>query len=182
MSRAASVATNLAVTATITTIGCMAVITLTPDRTEAGNGPPAGGADSSRTVTAGHPGSAARAATSALGATAAPSDAVPFTPPVTGRIEVTAPRAGIGLRSNSSFAVAWKNSTGEEVNVWLRADLGQGFSQRMGLAATRAGAGATGEAIATLPPVPPGRHYFLEVATTGNAAVRGFSRPFTVTG
>ncbi|GAU69071.1 hypothetical protein SSP35_10_01040 [Streptomyces sp. NBRC 110611] len=179
MSRAASVATNLAVTAAVTTIGCMAVITLTPDRTEAGSRPPAGGG---RTVTAGHPGSAARAATSALGAPAAPSGAVPFTPPVTGRIEVTAPRAGIGLRSNSSFAVAWKNSTGEKVNVWLRADLGHGFSQRMGLAATRAGAGATGEAIATLPPVPPGRHYFLEVATTGNAAVRGFSRPFTVTG
>ncbi|MEU9125698.1 hypothetical protein AB0C96_38770 [Streptomyces sp. NPDC048506] len=179
MSRAASIATNLAVAVATTAVGCMVVITLAPSHPRTGSWSSAG---TTTAFSAGHGGSAARAATSALGAHPARPDTARLTAPVTGRIEVTAPRDGVGLRSNGSFAVAWRNSTGEEVNIWLRADTGHGRSQRMGLVATQASARPTGEVIATLPRVPPGPHYFLEVATTGDGGVRGFSGTIAITG
>ncbi|MGW1376491.1 hypothetical protein ACWD6P_19780 [Streptomyces sp. NPDC002446] len=180
MSRATLIATNLAVAVSATAVGCMLVVTLAPARPDAATGgPPAAGALAAAT---GHEGSSARAATSALGAGAArPGTDLP-TAPVTGRIEVTAPQAGVDFQPNGSFAVAWRNSTGEQVDVWLRTATGHGRSQRLGLVATQAGAGAAAEAIVTLPPVAPGPRYFLEVATAGDGEVRGFSRTFAVTG
>ncbi|MFE0190144.1 hypothetical protein [Streptomyces sp. NPDC058989] len=178
MSRAAWVATNLAVAVAATAVGCMLVITLAPERAGPDRPSPAG----ALAAVTGHGGSAARAATSALGADVVPSDAGLPTAPVTGRIEVTSPQGGVDFRPNGSFAVAWKNTTGEQVDVWLRTDTGHGRSQRLGLVATHAGAGRAGEVIVTLPRVPPGPRYFLEVATTGDGEVRGLSRTFAVTG
>ncbi|MFI0710236.1 Ser-Thr-rich GPI-anchored membrane family protein [Streptomyces inhibens] len=179
MCRATSMATNLAVAVAATAVGCMLVINLAPARPDAGKGrPPAGGA---LAAAAGHGGSAARAATSALGAAAAHDGADPLDEPPAGRIEVTAPQPGVDFKSNGSFAVAWKNTTGEEVDIWLGAKTGHGRSQRLGLVASRAPARRTSEVIVTLPQVPPGRSYFLEVATAGDGAVRGFSRTFAVT-
>ncbi len=180
MSRATWIATNLAVAVAATAVGCMLVVTLAPERpgTGADRPSPAG----AYAATAGHGGSAARAATSALGADAGPPDAGLRTAPVTGRIEVTAPQGGVDFKPNGSFAVAWKNTTGEQVDVWLRTDTGHGRSQRLGLVATHAGARPAGEVIVTLPRVPPGPRYFLEVATAGDAEVRALSRTFAVTG
>lgn len=182
MSKATSIATNLAIAVAATAVGCMLVITLAPTRPDAGpDGPSAAGALAAAT---GHGGSAARAATSALGAGAGavPPDTGLPSAPVTGRIEVTAPQGGVDFKANGSFAVAWRNSTGEQVDIWLRTQTGHGRSQRLGLVATQADAAPAGEVIVTLPRVPPGPHYFLEVATAGDGEVRGFSRTFAVTG
>ncbi|MFB6435221.1 hypothetical protein ACFCVY_00335 [Streptomyces sp. NPDC056411] len=178
MSRAASIATNIAVAVAATAVASMAVVSLAPARPDT---PPATlSAGNSLAATVGHGGSAARAATSALGAGGPAAYEEPGTP-VTGRIEVTAPQPGVTFKSNGSSAVAWRNSTGREVDVWLDADNGHGRTQRLALVATKAGAGATGEVIVTLPRVPPGPHYLLEVATAGDGAVRGFSRTFAIT-
>ncbi|WP_241745754.1 hypothetical protein [Streptomyces lydicus] len=181
MCRATSMATNLAVAVATTAVGCMLVISLAPSRPDTGKSGPAAGR--AVAATAGHAGSAARAATSALGAAAASAGPEESASPTTGRIEVTAPEPGVDYKPNGSFAVAWNNSTGEEVDVWLRTATGHGRSQRVALVATRAGAGPTGETLVTLPRVPPGPRYFLEVATAGDGdgAVRGFSRTFAIT-
>ncbi|MFF8785941.1 hypothetical protein [Streptomyces sp. NPDC015125] len=185
MCRATSMATNLAVAVAATAVGCMLVISLTPSRPDAGKTWPSAGRPSA--ALSGHAGSAARAATSALHATATgagpeeseePED---FASPPTGRIEVTAPGPGVDYKANGSFTVAWKNSTGEEVDVWLRAAAGHGRSQRVALVVPRAEAGPAGEAIVTLPKVPPGPRYFLEVATPGDGAVGAVSRTFAIT-
>ncbi|MCZ0970869.1 hypothetical protein O1L55_03880 [Streptomyces albulus] len=49
-----------------------------------------------------------------------------------------------------------------------------------GVGLPRAGAASAGEALVTLPAVPPGRAYALEVAA-GNGTAHAFSRPFAVT-
>ncbi|MFG2531214.1 hypothetical protein [Streptomyces sp. NPDC048516] len=185
MCRATSMATNLAVAVAATAVGCMLVISLTPSRPEAGKSrPPAG---SRAAAASGHAGSAARAATSALNTTAAgagpeaPEESEDFASPPTGRIEVTAPEPGVDFKANGSFTAAWKNSTGEEVDVWLRAATGHGRSQRVALVVPRAEAGPTGEALVTLPKVPPGPRYVLEVSTAGDGAVGAVSRTFAIT-
>lgn len=133
----------------------------------------------------GHAGSAARAATSVLHTAGAgseePGEPEAFASAPTGRIEVTAPGPGVDYKANGSFTAAWKNSTGEEVDVWLRAATGHGRSQRVALVVPRAEAGPTGEAIVTLPKVPPGPRYALEVATAGDGAVGAVSRTFAIT-
>ncbi|MEU5543240.1 Ser-Thr-rich GPI-anchored membrane family protein [Streptomyces sioyaensis] len=179
MSRATSMATNLAVAVATTAVGCMLVISLAPSRPESGKSWRPDG--SAVAATSGHAGSAARAATSALGATAAGPEDEQFASPPTGRIVVTAPAPGVDYKANGSFTVAWKNTTGEQVDIWLYAETGQGRAERVAVVAPRAGDGPTGEALVTLPNVPPGRHYFLEVATAGDGAVRGVSRTFAIT-
>ncbi|MGA4876285.1 GPI anchored serine-threonine rich family protein [Streptomyces lydicamycinicus] len=179
MCRATSMATNLAVAVATTAVGCMLVISLAPSRPDTGKSGPAAGR--AMAATAGHAGSAARAATSALGAPAASAGPEEFASPPTGRIEVTAPEPGVDYKANGSFAVTWNNSTGEEVDIWLRTATGHGESERVALVATKAGAGPSGEALVTLPRVPPGKRYFLEVATAGDGAVRAFSRTFAIT-
>ncbi|MGW7573940.1 hypothetical protein [Streptomyces sp. NPDC054765] len=182
MCRATSMATNLAVAVATTAVGCMLVVSLAPSHPDSGAGrPPAGGP---MAATSGHAGSAARAATSALGATTAsagPGEPEEFASPPSGRIEVTAPQPGVDYKANGSFTVAWKNSTGEEVDVWLRAATGHGRSQRVALVVPRAPATRTGEALVTLPEVPPGPRYFLEVATAGDGTVGDVSRTFAIT-
>ena len=106
-----------------------------------------------------------------------PAPGTLFASPPTGRIEVTAPQPGVDYKANGSFSVAWKNSTGEEVDVWLRTATGHGRSQRVALVAPRAGAGPNGEALVTLPKVPPGPRYFLEVSTAGDGAVGDSAGP-----
>ncbi|MGW3007774.1 hypothetical protein ACWC9R_02900 [Streptomyces sp. NPDC001219] len=180
MCRATSMATNLAVAVATTAVGCMLVISLAPSHPDTGERGPAAG--TAMAATSGHAGSAARAATSALGATAtASSGPEEFASPTTGRIEVTAPEPGVDYKAHGSFAVAWINTTGEQVDIWLHTATGQGESERVALVATRAGAGRTGEALVTLPRVPPGPRYFLEVATAGDGAVRDFTRTFAIT-
>ncbi|MCZ0992356.1 hypothetical protein O1L44_03285 [Streptomyces noursei] len=100
--------------------------------------------------------------------------------PPAGRIQVTAPTDQASLRVNGSFPVAWTNTTGTEVDVWLNAAAGPGRIQRLALVSPRAGAGRAGEVLVTLPEVPPGPAYALEV-TAGNGAAHAFSRPFAVT-
>ncbi|MFE1172388.1 Ser-Thr-rich GPI-anchored membrane family protein [Streptomyces sp. NPDC058773] len=178
-------ATNLAVAVATTAVGCILVISLAPTHPDTGkSGPAAGGA---MAAASGHAGSAARAATSALGAGAAPAagpegtaEPEEFASPTTGRIEVTAPAPGVDYKAHGSFSVAWNNSTGEQVDIWLRTATGQGESERVALVATRAGEGRTGETLVTLPRVAPGKRYFLEVATA-DGAVSGFSRTFAIT-
>lgn len=188
MSRATSMATNLAVAVAATAVGCMLVISLAPSRPDTGKSWSPDG--SPKAATSGHAGSAARAATSALGtdsalgattASAVPGEPEEFASPPTGRIEVTAPQPGVDYKANGSFTVAWRNSTGEEVDVWLRTATGHGRSQRVALVVPRAEAGPNGEAIVTLPEVPPGPRYFLEVATAGDGAVGDVSRTFAIT-
>ncbi|MFD8545257.1 hypothetical protein [Streptomyces sp. NPDC059649] len=206
MSRAISIATNLAVAVAATAVGCMTVVTLAP-------GQPDDGTSRFRSVgrqavAAGASGSAARAATSALGmrtghpGTSGPAGPDEATRPagtdeaaeadaglgadagvVTGRIEVTAPPAGLSYRPHGSLPVAWKNSTGRQVDVWLNAGMGHGRPpQRLAVVAPKAGDGPTGEALVTLPQVPPGPHYFLEVTTAGDGAVHAYSKTFAITG
>ncbi|MFE1767983.1 hypothetical protein ACFW81_27680 [Streptomyces angustmyceticus] len=185
MCRATSMATNLAVAVAATAVGCTLVISLTPSLPDAAGKRPSGGA--TRAAASGHAGSAARAATSALHPAAAGADpgkagdSGEFDAAPTGRIEVTEPEPGVDYKANGSFTVAWRNSTGEPVDVWLRAATGQDRSQRVALVVPRSGAGPAGEAIVTLPKVPPGPHYFLEVSTAGDAAVGGLSRTFAIT-
>ncbi|BCK67016.1 hypothetical protein Srufu_009690 [Streptomyces libani subsp. rufus] len=79
MSRATSMATNLAVAVATTAVGCMLVISLAPSQPDTGKSGPAAGRPVA--ATAGHAGSAARAATSALGAPAASADPEEFASP-----------------------------------------------------------------------------------------------------
>ncbi|MFJ6748654.1 MULTISPECIES: hypothetical protein [unclassified Streptomyces] len=187
MRRAASMTRDVAITIAATAAGCWLVFAVAPSQ---GGGQK--GASADHTATPGHAGapgrngSAARAATSALGGdpepatTAAPAPTTAPTPREADRIEVTAPIEGLSFRVNGSFSVAWTNNTGEDVDVWLTTRTGSEDSERVALVAPRAGAGAQGEALVTLPLVPPGASYALEVAVeTGSAA--DYSRPFAVT-
>ncbi|MGG2460083.1 hypothetical protein ACO0M4_09720 [Streptomyces sp. RGM 3693] len=199
MGRVAETANTLAIAVAATAVGCTLVLELAPSH-RAGSAPPASPAVAAAgtvatgrtTVTrdgpdaAGDP--AARAATTALGpAGTRPAGSRPGAPlprgdgriPA-GRIQVTAPAAPVSLRANGSFPVAWTNTTGTEVDVWLNAAAGRGRIQRLALVSPRAGAGTAGEALVTLPVVPPGRSYALEVAA-GSGTAHAFSRPFAVT-
>ncbi|MFI9045376.1 hypothetical protein [Streptomyces sp. NPDC053427] len=207
MRRATSMLKSVAVAVVATAVGCLLVLTLLPSHarpwpTEVRtSGAP--GAAPDRADVLGHGGSVARAATTGLDAATAaqPRHAQPrHAQPAHGkaahgkpahgrakhaprrpRIAVTAPQPGLSFRVNGSFSVAWTNNTGGEVDVWLHVRTRGKRTQRVALVAPRAGAGATGEALVTLPLVAPGRAYSLEVAAHDGVA-RAFSKGFAVTG
>ncbi|WP_438484544.1 hypothetical protein [Streptomyces sp. S186] len=200
MGRVAETANSLAIAVAATAVGCTLVLELAPTRhpgaersaiaaaaPAAATGPAAAGRAA---VSLGGPevpeGPAADAALGAPGpAPVRPAGSRPAAPPPAagrpaGRIQVTGPAGPPSLRAKGSFPVAWTNTTGTEVDVWLNAAAGRGRIQRLAMVSPRAGAGPAGEALVTLPEVPPGRAYALEVAA-GNGAAHAFSRPFAVT-
>ncbi|WP_043268019.1 hypothetical protein [Streptomyces sp. CT34] len=185
MGRAAEMANSLAITVAATAVGCMLVLELAPShhpgfqKTPLPTLTPADAALAGDTAAV-QGGPAARASTTALGATAvrAPGRSR-IGPPSAGRIQVTAPAGPISLRKHSSFPVAWTNTTGADVDVWLNAMAGRGRAQRLARVSPRAGSAADGEAIVTLPQVRPGPAYSVEVVA-GNGAVHAFSKPFAV--
>ncbi|KIZ17278.1 hypothetical protein SNA_14715 [Streptomyces natalensis ATCC 27448] len=99
-------------------------------------------------------------------------------PPRGWRIAVNGPAPGLTFRGNGGFSVSWTNNTGREVDVWLTVRHGNRM-QRMAQVAPRAGAGPTGEALVSLPPVAPGRAYALEVTTQDDIA-HAYSTSFAV--
>ncbi|KUL37210.1 hypothetical protein ADL22_22250 [Streptomyces sp. NRRL F-4489] len=203
MGRVAETANSLAIAVAATAVGCTLVLELAPTHPSGSEqaaapatspavaaGPAAAGRPADARSGPGRPaGPAARAAISALGSGPAraqgsrPGAALPRpggrTAP--GRIRVNGPAGPVSLRANGSFPVAWTNTTGTDVDVWLNAAAGRGRIQRLALVSPRAGAGRAGEAIVTLPAVPPGPAYALEVAA-GDGTTHAFSRPFAVTG
>ncbi|MCK7625679.1 hypothetical protein MUU72_21685 [Streptomyces sp. RS10V-4] len=196
MGRVAETANSLAIAVAATAVGCTLVLELAPTRSGAEQ-PAAPAPAAARPATAGRaavtgpgrPGPAARAAITSLGSAAVraqgPRPGAPLPRPggrpAAGRIRVLGPAGPAALRANGSFPVAWTNTTGTDVDVWLNAAAGRGRIQRLALVSPRAGAGRAGEALVTLPAVPPGPVYALEVAA-GNGTTRAFSRPFAVTG
>ncbi|MEW1672131.1 hypothetical protein AB0O47_02620 [Streptomyces noursei] len=193
MGRVAETANTLAVAVAATAVGCTLVLELAPshrgsERSAAPAAPPAvaaGPVAAGRSaVTRDGPAGAdpaLRAAPAARGPAAVrPAGSHPAGSRPAGTIQVTAPAGPVNLRANGSFPVAWTNSTGAEVDVWLSATAGRGRIQRLALVSPRAGAASAGEALVTLPAVPPGRAYALEVAA-GNGTAHAFSRPFAVT-
>ncbi|MFH9419404.1 hypothetical protein [Streptomyces sp. NPDC017529] len=94
----------------------------------------------------------------AVGPAAAPSAADPA-------VKVTTPAAGASAKVAGSLLVQWSNTTGKEVDVWLSARTPSGSHDRLSLVAPKAGSKKAGEALATLPTVPPGTSYTVEVAT-----------------
>ncbi|MFE4021878.1 hypothetical protein ACFXPZ_31510 [Streptomyces sp. NPDC059101] len=201
MGRVAETANSLAIAVAATAVGCTMVLELAPSH-RAGSAQPASPtapAVAVGPVATGRPG-VTRAGPDAAGG---PADRAAATAPdpagtrpagprpdgplprgggriPAGRIQVSAPAAAGSLRTNSSFPVAWTNTTGTEVDVWLNEAAGRGRIQRLALVSPRAGAATAGEALVTLPVVPPGRAYALEVAAGGGTA-HAFSRPFAVT-
>ncbi|WP_274912197.1 hypothetical protein [Streptomyces sp. WZ-12] len=185
MSRVAEAANSLAIAVAATAVGCTLVLELAPAH-HPGIGQPAAPGRANTAVA--HDGAqrpvgpggaaAARAATAALGRRTGPRPGA--APPGAGRIRITAPAGPMSLRPNGSFPVTWTNTTGTEVDVWLSAAAGHGRIQRLALVSPKAGAAPAGEALVTLPAVPPGSKYALEVAA-GNDTTRAFSRPFAIT-
>ncbi len=188
MRRAISMATSVAIAVSAGAIGYLLVLVRTPpDDSGAPGGPSAVTSFAPLPGQPGAPGptkgSAARAVTTGLGAlpqhTAVPSP-VPAADPQAGRIEVTAPPRGLTFRVNGSFTVSWKNTTGENVNVWLHTP-SKTRPQRLVMVAPRAGRKPIDEAIVTLPRVPAGPTYRLEV-TAAYGPASGFSNTFAITG
>ncbi|MFK0294101.1 hypothetical protein ACIQU6_27030 [Streptomyces sp. NPDC090442] len=184
MSRVAEAANSLAIAVAATAVGCTLVLELAPTHHSGTRQPAAPGRPNAAVAhdgahrPVGPGGPAARAATAGLGSLTGPRpDAAP---PGTGRIEITAPAGPMSLRPNGSFPVTWTNTTGSEVDVWLSAAAGHGRIQRLALVSPKAGAAPAGEALVTLPAVPPGSKYALEVAA-GNDLAHAFSRPFAIT-
>ncbi|MEU7186271.1 hypothetical protein [Streptomyces sp. NPDC045369] len=104
-------------------------------------------------------GAATTAAAAALAVgPAAPSAAGPA-------LKVTTPAAGSSAKVAGSLLVQWSNTTGKEVDVWLSARTPSGGHDRLSLVAPKAGTKKAGEALATLPTVPPGTSYTIEVTT-----------------
>ncbi|MFI0259787.1 hypothetical protein ACH4OW_12230 [Streptomyces sp. NPDC017056] len=94
----------------------------------------------------------------AVGPAAAPAVADPA-------VKVTTPAAGASAKVAGSVLVQWSNTTGKEVDVWLSVRTPSGSHDRLSLVAPKAGSKKAGEALATLPTVPPGTTYTVEVAT-----------------
>ncbi|MGD3109135.1 hypothetical protein [Streptomyces sp. YGL11-2] len=185
MGRAAEMANSLAITVAATAVGCILVLDLAPShhpgfqKTPLPTPDPANAAlvDDTGAVRGG---SAARASTTALGAIARAPGRPRTGPQPAGRIQVTTPTGPISLRAHGSFPVAWTNTTGADVDVWLNAAAGRGRAQRVARVSPRAGSAAAGEAIVTLPRVRPGPAYSVEVVA-GDGAVHAYSKPFSVT-
>ncbi|MCE4942502.1 hypothetical protein LVX13_05070 [Streptomyces albulus] len=188
MGRVAETANTLAVAVAATAVGCTLVLELAPSHrgSERAAAPAAAPAVAAGPVAAGRSAvtrdgpAGADPALRAAPATREPATVRPAGSRPAGTIQVTAPAGPVNLRANGSFPVAWTNSTGAEVDVWLSATAGRGRIQRLALVSPRAGAASAGEALVTLPAVPPGRAYALEVAA-GNGTAHAFSRPFAVT-
>ncbi|MEE6269899.1 hypothetical protein V2E29_30235 [Streptomyces diastatochromogenes] len=188
MGRVAETANTLAVAVAATAVGCTLVLELAPshrgsDRAAAPAAAPAvaaGPVAAGRSAVTRDGPAGADPALRAAPATREPATVRPAGSRPAGTIQVTAPAGPVNLRANGSFPVAWTNSTGAEVDVWLSATAGRGRIQRLALVSPRAGAASAGEALVTLPAVPPGRAYALEVAA-GNGTAHAFSRPFAVT-
>ncbi|WP_050502835.1 hypothetical protein [Streptomyces monomycini] len=117
---------------------------------------------------------AAVAAALAVGPAAAPSAADPA-------LKVTAPAAGSSAKVAGSLLVQWSNTTGKEVDVWLSARTPSGGHDRLSLVAPKAGDKKAGEALATLPTVPPGTSYTVEV-TTQDGKESDVSGPLSLVG
>ncbi len=188
MGRVAETANTLAVAVAATAVGCTLVLELAPshrgsERSAAPAAPPAvaaGPVAAGRSAVTRDGPAGADPALRAAPAARGPAAVRPAGSRPAGTIQVTAPAGPVNLRANGSFPVAWTNSTGAEVDVWLSATAGRGRIQRLALVSPRAGAASAGEALVTLPAVPPGRAYALEVAA-GNGTAHAFSRPFAVT-
>ncbi|MGW5114615.1 hypothetical protein ACWEQ8_04050 [Streptomyces noursei] len=188
MGRVAETANTLAVAVAATAVGCTLVLELAPSHrgSERAAAPAATPAVAAGPVAAGRSAvtrdgpAGADPALRAAPAAREPATVRPAGSRPAGTIQVTAPAGPVNLRANGSFPVAWTNSTGAEVDVWLSATAGRGRIQRLALVSPRAGAASAGEALVTLPAVPPGRAYALEVAA-GNGTAHAFSRPFAVT-
>ncbi|MFB6601593.1 hypothetical protein ACFCXR_05065 [Streptomyces noursei] len=188
MGRVAETANTLAVAVAATAVGCTLVLELAPSHrgSERAAAPAAAPAVAAGPVAAGRSAvtrdgpAGADPALRAAPAAREPATVRPAGSRPAGTIQVTAPAGPVNLRANGSFPVAWTNSTGAEVDVWLSATAGRGRIQRLALVSPRAGAASAGEALVTLPAVPPGRAYALEVAA-GNGTAHAFSRPFAVT-
>ncbi|MEU7157011.1 hypothetical protein [Streptomyces chrestomyceticus] len=116
----------------------------------------------------------AAAAALAIGPAAAPSAAGPA-------LKVTAPAAGASAKVEGSLLVQWSNTTGKEVDVWLSARTPSGAHDRLSLVAPKAGTRKAGEALATLPAVPPGTSYTIEV-TTQDGGESDVSGPLSLIG
>ncbi|MFH8403942.1 hypothetical protein ACH4FX_04075 [Streptomyces sp. NPDC018019] len=116
----------------------------------------------------------AAAAALTVGPAAAPSAAAPA-------LKVTRPAAGASAKVAGSLLVQWTNTTGKEVDVWLSARTPSGGHERLSLVAPKAGDKRTGEALATLPTVPPGTSYTVEL-TTQDGAEHDVSGPLGLIG
>ncbi|MFF1685201.1 MULTISPECIES: Ser-Thr-rich GPI-anchored membrane family protein [unclassified Streptomyces] len=107
---------------------------------------------------------------SAAPAVSEPSDAT---------VTVTSPAADSVHPVNSSLFVGWRNDTGQEVDVWLAQEDGEGGMQRLFKLASKASSKPTSELVTAVPSVPDGADYTVEV-TTRETGVRGYSAPFGV--
>ncbi|MFH8346510.1 hypothetical protein [Streptomyces sp. NPDC018045] len=117
---------------------------------------------------------AAAATALAVGPATAPSAAGPA-------VKVTTPAAGSSAKVAGSLLVQWSNTTGKEVDVWLSARTPSGGHDRLSLVAPKAGGKSAGEALATLPTVPPGTAYTIEV-TTQDGTESDVSGPLSLLG
>lgn len=113
---------------------------------------------------------AAAAAGAALALTAA-------APPA---ITVTAPAGGGRHAVNGSVTVRWTNNSGAQVGIWLDLRSPGGPPERVVRLATKAGRAPAGELAVTVPDVPDGDAYVVEVAAEDGRA-RGFSGAVTIT-
>ncbi|MEU4846628.1 hypothetical protein [Streptomyces gilvosporeus] len=191
MRRATSMFKSMAAAVVATVAGCLLVLVLLPSNATPwpsgkadvpppgagparadvmGRGVPAGPEASGHDAAAGRPAHTRRTQ---------PEEEPPSDPPLRGwRIAVNGPAPGLTFRGNGGFSVSWTNNTGREVDVWLTVRHGNRM-QRMALVAPRAGAGPTGEALVSLPPVAPGHAYALEVTTDDDIA-HAYSTAFSV--
>ncbi|MFF1734791.1 Ser-Thr-rich GPI-anchored membrane family protein [Streptomyces sp. NPDC058247] len=94
-------------------------------------------------------------------------------------VTVTSPAADSVHPVNSSLFVGWRNDTGQEVDVWLAQEDGEGGMQRLFKLASKASSKPTSELVTAVPSVPDGADYTVEV-TTRETGVRGYSAPFGV--
>ncbi|MFF1356173.1 hypothetical protein [Streptomyces sp. NPDC058297] len=94
-------------------------------------------------------------------------------------VTVTSPAADSVHPVNSSLFVGWRNGTGQEVDVWLAQEDGDGGVQRLFKLASKASSKPASELVAAVPAVPDGAGYTVEV-TTRDTGVRGYSAPFGV--
>ncbi|MFJ9038682.1 Ser-Thr-rich GPI-anchored membrane family protein [Streptomyces sp. NPDC102406] len=90
-------------------------------------------------------------------------------------VTVTAPSAGSVYPSGGSVLVAWRNSTGREVDMWLVRDK----TARVAQLAAKLSAAPSGEKAAVLPDVPQGSDYAIEVVAR-DGGEHAYSPSFTV--
>ncbi|MFF2503352.1 Ser-Thr-rich GPI-anchored membrane family protein [Streptomyces sp. NPDC058067] len=94
-------------------------------------------------------------------------------------VTVTSPAADSVHPVDSSLFVGWRNTTGQEVDIWLVQGGGASGGQRMFKLASKASSKPSAELVAAVPPVPDGADYTIEV-TTRDTGARAYSAPFAV--